>query len=148
MPLSRRTFVRTLGSGSAGLLALPWVAARGAEAAGIDVAGPLAANASLPFAGDGDAIGRAAAPQALRLDSNENPYGAAPAVLDAVRAAMGESNRYAYAPTAALRTALAKANGGLADDQVMLGAGSAEVLRTAVLAVTSATTPVVGAVPT
>jgi histidinol-phosphate aminotransferase len=84
----------------------------------------------------------------MRLDSNENPYGPAPAVIDAVKAALGETNRYPYAPTAALRAALAKANGGLADDQVLLGAGSAEVLRMAVLAFTSASRPLVVAVPT
>ena len=148
MALTRRTFVRTVGTGSAGLLGLPWIAARGAEASAGDPIALLARDGALPFDGDGDALGRTVAPQALRLDSNENPYGPAPAVIDAVRAALGESNRYAYAPTAALRSALARANGGLADDQVMLGAGSAEVLRTAVLAFTSATKPLVVAVPT
>ena len=38
MSVSRRTFVRTVGAGSAGLLGLPWVAARGAEAGGSDFA--------------------------------------------------------------------------------------------------------------
>lgn len=148
MPLSRRSFVRTLGTGSAGMLALPWVAARGAEAGTGGLAATGGAGAPVPFDGDGDVAGRALAPQALRLDSNENPYGPAPAVIEAVRAALGESKRYAYAPTAALRAALAKANGGLAEDQLMLGAGSAEVLRTAVLAFTSGTRPLVVAVPT
>jgi histidinol-phosphate aminotransferase len=146
MPVSRRTFVRTVGAGSAGLLALPWVTARGAEAGTIAVM--PGAPGMAPFEGDGDVAGRVLAPQMLRLDSNENPYGPAPAVLDAVRDALGDCNRYAYAPTATLRTALARANGGLAEDQVMLGAGSAEVLRTAVLAFTSATRPLVVAVPT
>lgn len=145
MPVSRRSFLYSVSTGA---LTLPWVAARGAEAVATTIAAPGAVDVPDPFLGDADVIGRAVAPQALRLDSNENPYGAAPAVLDAVRAALGESNRYAYAPTAALRTALAKANGGLADDQVMLGAGSAEVLRTAVLAFTSATKPLVVAMPT
>ena len=143
MTVSRRSFVRTVGAGSAGLLALPWVTARGAEASG--GAGALLLDA---YEGDGDVAGRLAAGQPLRLDSNENPYGPAPAVVDAIRAALGEANRYPYAQTAALRAAIARANGGLRDDQVALGAGSAEVLRTAVLAFTSATKPLVVAVPT
>ena len=144
MPLSRRSFVRTVSAGSAGLVALPWLTARGAEAA---MALPNALPAQ-PFEGDGDLPGRIGAPAAMRLDSNENPYGPAPAVIDAVKAAFGETNRYPYAPTAALRAALAKANGGLGDDQVLLGAGSAEVLRMAVLAFTSASRPLVVALPT
>jgi hypothetical protein len=80
MPLSRRGFVRTLSIGGAGALGASLVGARGHEALqALD-----AATVPLPPA--------ARAGTALRLDSNENPYGAAPAALDAVRAAFGEAS--------------------------------------------------------
>lgn len=144
MSVSRRSFVRTVGLGSAGLLSIPMVGARGAEAAaGLEARRALA----MPFDGDDDAEGRLLRADALRLDSNENPHGPAAAALAAIRGAI-EPNRYASrSHDVRLRQAIAKSC-GLAEEQVGLGHGSTETLRQAVLAFTSATKPVVVAVPT
>src|SRR5215216_2568475 len=102
MSISRRTFVKRLGAGGAGVLAAPlvpsWVAARGHEAG----------TQQLPPAG------------LVRLDSNENPYGPAPDALGAVRAALGEAGRYPDASVDELRAALA-ATHRVTPESVLLG---------------------------
>jgi len=135
MPLSRRGFVRTLSIGGAGALGASFVGARGHEALrALDAAAlPLP-----PTARTG---------KALRLDSNENPYGAAPAALDAVRAAFVEASRYPGDATATLVEAIAAAH-GVKPENVLLGAGSTEVLRMAVLAFTGRDRALVSAAPT
>jgi hypothetical protein len=67
MALTRRTFLEAVGIGGAGLLTTP----RGAWA------GLLEGTAPAPAA------------RPLLLHNNENPLGPGPAVLDAVRAALG-----------------------------------------------------------
>lgn len=151
MPVSRRSFVRTLGVGSAGSLLAPWITARGQEAlasggasfeltetglAGLDAAERNGALSRLAWPSDAIARARIASPNALRLDSNENPNGPGPAALNAVRAAFGEACRYPDLPTDALRTAVALAH-RVEPDNVILGCGSGEVLRMAVYAFTS-----------
>jgi histidinol-phosphate aminotransferase len=135
MPLSRRTFVRTLSLGGAGALGASLVAARGHEA--------------LAWALDGGA-GQGLRPPpdgALRLDSNENPHGPSAAALDAVRGAFGEAARYPGDATAALAEAVAAAH-GVKRENVLLGVGSTEVLRMAVLAFTARDRALVTAAPT
>ncbi len=133
MAVSRRA-VLGFGRETAGRLSGAgwWVAARGREAA--EAAG-----------------GRAAAVDAdvLQLDSNENPLGPGPHVVEALLAALDDAGRY---PTNArpsmqeLREALAAAH-GVKPEQVVLGAGSGEILRNAVRAFTSPTRPLVTAAP-
>lgn len=130
MPISRRSFVRSIGLGSAGALAWPLVAARGSEA----LAGGLAAPADL-------------APDTIRLDSNENPRGPSGEAMSAIRAALGEAGRYPLASTLELHVALARSFGVHAQN-ISLGCGSTEILRSAVLAFTSPTRHVVVAAPT
>jgi len=135
MALSRRAFVRTLGVGGAGAISGALVAFRGREAlAGIpvDPSGPP----SLPVD-----------PNQIRLDSNENPYGPGPVALDAIRAAFGEASRYPDAPSVDLAAAIAQSH-GVADDHVVAGSGSGEVLRMAAFAFTSASRPLVAGAPT
>ena len=73
MPLSRRTFVRSLGVGGAGALTLPgWLNARGLEAA------TATGTAFDHGAAQGGAV--------IKLDSNENPNGPVPAAMRAVQA--------------------------------------------------------------
>lgn len=131
MTVSRRSFVRALGLGSAGALAVPsWVGARGLEAATAEPWGRADATAA----------------DLIKLDSNENPNGPVPA---ARRAIMDSFRRAALYPSAAeveVREAIARAN-GLGADQVMLGCGSGEILRLAVQAYCSPTRHLVSALP-
>jgi histidinol-phosphate aminotransferase len=133
MSLSRRSFVRSLGVGGAGALTLPtWLNARGLEAAN-------ATGTTLTLDEPNGTI--------IKLDSNENPYGPVPGVMEAV---LGEFKRAALYPARneqPVRDAIAKAN-GLAADRVMLGSGSGEVLRLAVQAFVSPTRHLVAANPT
>ncbi|URK86781.1 histidinol-phosphate transaminase [Rhizobium sp. RCAM05350] len=64
----------------------------------------------------------------VKLNTNENPYGPSPAVLDAIgRAATEDLRRYPDPSALALRQAIARRY-GLETDQVFAGNGSDEVL--------------------
>jgi histidinol-phosphate aminotransferase len=129
MSLSRRTFVRTLGFGTAALSGL--VAARGAEALAWGGAFSLQAYS---------------AGNAIRLNSNENPAGPSPAALDAIRASFDEACRYPVNPSEL--TGRLAAMHGVKDEQILLGCGSGEILRAAVLAFASPAKHLVAAAPT
>jgi histidinol-phosphate aminotransferase len=107
---SRRAFVATLGFAGAGAALSRLVSARGAEA--------LAQS------------GAAATPRGtvIYLDSNENPNGPGPRALDAIRNALSLAHRYPYDEQDALRAAIARQHSVRAGE-VLLGSGSAEVLR-------------------
>ncbi|MDB5049987.1 MAG: Histidinol-phosphate aminotransferase [Fibrobacteres bacterium] len=62
-----------------------------------------------------------------KLGSNENPLGASPKVLEALRAALPRVSLYPDGASRDLRAALAEAH-GLSPDQVLVGNGSDEVL--------------------
>lgn len=132
--LSRRGFLGSLAAGAVGSLAL---AARGHEAwlASLDAA-PASGAAALP-----------AIPSAIRLNSNENAYGAAPAALEGVRAVFSEANRYPFIYDEALIQKVAAFHHAT-KDQILLGCGSTEILRVAANAFTSPTRAVVMADPT
>jgi len=131
MALSRRSFVRTLGVGSAGLWSGALVSARGHEAW---VA--TGAQAAAPASG-----------ALVRLDSNENPLGPGPMAVQAIREALSESNRYPHRVGNALQAGIGSIH-GVKTDQVLTGAGSGEILRIAVQAACSPTRPLVAALPT
>jgi histidinol-phosphate aminotransferase len=124
--VSRRIFVKSLGVGAAAL-----VAGRGREAFG----------ASAP----------ALDPTTILLNSNENPVGPGPAVLEAVRSALGasgdRSGRYPFAQFFGLAETVAKAH-GLAGENVFLGCGSTQLLRTTTDFFTSEDRPLVQPAPT
>ncbi|MDX8401722.1 MAG: histidinol-phosphate transaminase [Mariprofundaceae bacterium] len=65
---------------------------------------------------------------AVKLASNENPYGPSPAALDAARAALAGVHRYPDGDAPALREALA-ARHGVSPDAIVIGNGSNEVLE-------------------
>jgi histidinol-phosphate aminotransferase len=65
---------------------------------------------------------------AIKLASNENPYGPAPSVLDAVTLAAGGVNRYPDHLAVDLRARIASWL-GLAPEQVTVGCGSVGLLR-------------------
>jgi histidinol-phosphate aminotransferase len=142
MSVSRRTFVKTIGVGGAGALAVPLIAARGHEA----LIGDRAVTSGLSTAELRTAL-RKAAPSAIRLDSNENPNGPGAVALDAIRGTLGEASRYPDLPGDALAQAIARLH-GIAPESVVLGCGSGEVLRMAVYAFTAMGRPLVTAAPT
>lgn len=64
----------------------------------------------------------------VKLNTNENPYGPSPRVLDAVRAELGDKLRlYPHPESDGLRAAIARLH-GLTSDHVFVGNGSDEVL--------------------
>jgi histidinol-phosphate aminotransferase len=117
--VSRRSFGR-LAAGAVAAAALPW---KGLEA------GPAA---------DG---------RPIRLSSNENPFGPAPAALEAIRNAFADAGRYPDDPAEELRVSVARMH-GVGEGQVILGAGSGEILKWAAATFTGPGRMLVEAEPT
>jgi len=128
MSLSRRRFVQTVGAGAAGL----WVAGRGREAGLFDLGFEARLNA------------QSSSP--MILASNENPLGPGRAVLDSVRAGFGELGRYQFATTAEVTELIAKKH-GIRPENVLLGSGSTQILRTTTHVFCSRTAPLVAPIP-
>ena len=128
MSLSRRRFVQTVGAGAAGM----WVAGRGREAGLFDLGfeARLSAQGTTP----------------MILASNENPLGAGRAVLDAVRANFGELGRYQFATTAEVTELIAKKH-GIRPENVLLGSGSTQILRSTTHVFCSRTAPLIAPIP-
>lgn len=131
MGLSRRAFFRNVGAGGAGIFAGALLGGRGMEA--------WVGSAGQSPAPDTSAL--------VRLDSNENPEGPGPRTLDAVRAAIGEGNRYPHRAGTSLPDAIAKFH-NVQRANVLAACGSGEILRIAVEAFVSASRPLVTALPT
>ncbi|ODT02172.1 MAG: hypothetical protein ABS52_15140 [Gemmatimonadetes bacterium SCN 70-22] len=136
MPLSRRTFLASVGAAGAGTVvasrsahALAWIASRGREGS---------RDGGQQLTG-GEAI--------IKLDSNENPYGPAADALDAVMRMFSEAPRYPDAHEEALQAAIA-AHHKVGTDAVLLGCGSTEILALATQALTSPTRPLLTVAPT
>ncbi|HET7292511.1 MAG TPA: aminotransferase class I/II-fold pyridoxal phosphate-dependent enzyme [Vicinamibacteria bacterium] len=133
MELSRRSFLDAFGVREAASLSAAFVAARGREAA-------VAEAAAVEAAGD---------PAEIRISSNENPLGPGPAAMEAFTRAFQDAGRY---PTNArpsmgdLREAIARRLSVRAEN-VALGAGSWELLRSAVRLYTSSSRHLVTASP-
>ena len=64
---------------------------------------------------------------AVKLASNENPLGPSPLALEAARGVLSESHRYPDGSGTVLRRALAERH-GVSPDEVVLGAGSCELI--------------------
>lgn len=64
----------------------------------------------------------------LKLSSNENPFGASPAAVEAMGKALSESHRYPSTDHVELRAAIADVH-GLDLDRVICGVGSDEILH-------------------
>lgn len=106
--ISRRKFARLLGAGAAIAVTRP----------ALSVAAPPAASpAAAPSTG-----------AVVRLSSNENPYGPSPKALKAMTDAFDLACRYPDEHADLLIAALAK-NEGVSVDQILLGAGSGEILK-------------------
>jgi histidinol-phosphate aminotransferase len=81
-------------------------------------------------------------PDLVWLNANENPAGPPDCALDAMRAVMANSGRYHYNEFGGIYNAMAKAE-GLTAEQIVVGAGSSEVLHIAVDLFTSPTRPLI-----
>ena len=125
MSLSRRSFVHTVGAGAAGI----FIAGRGREGA---------------FFGEDTLLAQGR--RAILISSNENPLGCHPDVLAAVTGSMGEAGRYAFA-TAEQVTALVAKRHNVKPENVLLGSGSTQILRTCTQVFTSKTSGLVAAIP-
>lgn len=136
MPLSRRSFLASLGAAGAGTVAasrtahaLGWMSARGHEGA------------------RGDAGRLTGATDLIRLDSNENPNGPAADAIDAVMRMFSEAARYPDTHEEALQVAIA-AHHKVSVDSVLLGCGSTEILALATQALTSPSRRLLTVAPT
>ncbi|MFL6207575.1 MAG: histidinol-phosphate transaminase [Pyrinomonadaceae bacterium] len=123
--LSRRSFTRLLGAGTALAALRPIVTLTAPARRLIDTA--------------------TAAP--VRLSSNENPYGPSPMALKAMTDAFGLAWRYPDEHADALTEALAKLH-GIAPERILLGNGSGEILKLCAAALTGAGRRLVVADPT
>jgi histidinol-phosphate aminotransferase len=134
--LTRRKFVETVGIGAAGALTSSWIGARGREDS-VWSALEQRLEAQAPMS-------------VIPLSSNENPLGPSAAVLDAIKKAFGPNGatpgRYSNA-TGDLRDALSKSL-GVTSENLTLGCGSTQILRTATHVYTARTKALVGTIPT
>ncbi len=128
MSLSRRSFLTSVGAGTA------------------------AAALQIPFIGASIAVARTTSTSrsgktGVRLDSNENAYGLAPRVKQAIQEAIGQAHRY---PDAARRefSELVAQKHRVSIEQVLIGCGSVELLQAAARAFTGPKKKVVLASPT
>ena len=135
MALSRRGFVQAVGIGSATALTGAWIGARGREDSIWSAFEPTL---------------EAVAPGMICLSSNENPLGPGKAVMKAVRAAFGEGGRMPGRYSSAggdLIDATAKKL-GVKPENIVLGCGSTQILRTATHLFTAKDKALVGTIPT
>jgi histidinol-phosphate aminotransferase len=135
MALSRRRFVQTVGFGAAGALTGSYIAGRGRENSVWSAFEP-----SL----------QAVEPGMICISSNENPMGPGKTVLDAVHAAFGptgaQPGRYSGSADDLIQAITKKFN--VKPENVVLGCGSTQILRTATHLFTAKDKPLVGTIPT
>jgi len=137
MSLSRRRLFQRFGASP---LQNEWIAARGREAA-------VAEGSALEFA---QAPRGASNATTIRIASNENPLGPGQHVIDVIVGKFPEAGRYPFnarEQEPVLVKALA-GRYGVANNQVVLGPGSGEILSNAVRAFTSPAKPLATAWPT
>ena len=131
MSLSRRSFVQTLGVGAAGA----WIGSRGRE--GSLFGSDLYAQGIQPVQGP--------APSVI-LSSNENPLGCHKDVLAGVRGSFTEAGRYPFATVDEVTELIARKH-KVKKENVLLGSGSTQILRTSTHVFTSKTAGLVAAIP-
>jgi histidinol-phosphate aminotransferase len=133
MSLSRRSFVRTIGLGGAGL-STAFVIGRGREAMAFDGGTPQA----LQPPDDG----------VIHIDSNENARGPGKSSIEALHRAISARVGRGYPPdyVGDLRETIA-ARYNVATDSVIIGTGSGPILEAGVRAFCSASKPLVTASP-
>jgi histidinol-phosphate aminotransferase len=130
---TRRSFFRSLGAALGAWALAPRFAAAGAPVTP-GVVPATRRHTGLP-------------PGAVRIDSNENPYGPSAKALEAMSRSQGIAARYPDALEDEVTAALAKLH-GVAPENVILGCGSGEILRMADMAFLGPGKSVVAAEPT
>src|SRR5687768_4147758 len=135
MALTRRNFVRTVGIGAAGAVTGSFIAARGRE-------NSIWSALEAPL--------HAAQSEVIIISSNENPMGPGPKVLDAIRAAFGAdgSRPGRYSGSSRDLTDALAAKHGVKPDNIVLGCGSTQILRTVTHVFTAKDKPLVATIPT
>ena len=135
MALTRRNFVRTVGLGGAAAHAPSFISARGRE-------NWVWSALETPL--------HAVDPGVIVISSNENPMGPGEKVLDAIRDAFGANGsrpgRYSGAGRD-LIDALAKKH-GVKPENIVLGCGSTQILRSVTHVFTAKDKPLVATIPT
>ena len=86
-------------------------------------------------------------PDTVWLNANENPDGPPEESIQAMSAALAQAGRYCFQELISLRAAISRSE-SLEPQQIVVGAGSSEVLIAATLAFTSADRPLVTSSPT
>ena len=138
MPVSRRGFLQLLRSPEE-VATGAFLSARGLEAHFAEQAQGRAARPPLP-----------PGVEEIRISSNENPLGPGKAALDAILGKFPEAGRYPFNSSpadAALVTSLAD-KFKVKPENIVLGAGSQEILKSAMRAFVSPTKSFVTALPT
>jgi histidinol-phosphate aminotransferase len=133
MSVSRRSFFRNVGFGSAGLLSAPFIIGRGHEAMAFEAAAVQAPD-------DGGVI---------RISSNENARGPGKKTIDALKNTISPRLGRGYPPdhTGTLVDTIAETF-GVKRDHVIVGTGSGPILEAATRAFCSASKPLVTVAPT
>ena len=132
MSLTRRAFMSALGLEEHRAVSIPLIAARGREA----LAATEPRSPAIPPPPDLDEI---------RISSNENPLGPGPSAIKSLRGALDQTRLYpmnARISDSALRERLAK-RFNVKPENIVLAAGSSEILRNAVRAFTGPNEPLV-----
>lgn len=110
-------------------------------------AGMIAAGLTEAAFAQRAAVPGVAPPDTVWINGNEFPEGPPQASVEAMARIIGGSNRYHYQEFPAFYAALA-ASQGLSANQILVGAGSSEILHAAVEAFTSPTVPLITPQPT
>ena len=141
MPVSRRAFLRFIGAADEAAVDGAFLSARGLEDE-LAWAQTQEKRAPRPTPPPGVEV--------IRISSNENPLGPGKAALDAILGRFPEAGRYPFNSSpadAGLVTAIAERNQTKPENLVM-GAGSQEILKSAVRAWVTAERALVTALPT
>jgi histidinol-phosphate aminotransferase len=138
---SRRDFFEVLSGGRAGSGAAEWLAARGHEEYQAQAAQAPEGRRSRPALPPGV--------KAIRISSNENPLGPGKAAIEAIVRKFNEAGRYPFNSTPSDSTLVATIakKFGAKPENIVLGAGSQEILKSSVRAFTSPTRGLVTASP-
>lgn len=135
MALTRRRFVRNAGIGAAGAMATSFISARGRE--------------NFIWSAIEPAV-HAVEPGVICISSNENPVGPGKKVLDAIQAAFGADGgrpgRYSGS-SGDLIDVLARKH-GVKPENIVLGCGSTQILRSVTHVFTAKDKPLVATIPT
>ncbi len=127
--MNRRSFVQRLGVGAVGLSVLEFPVSAAAQAV------PAAKPAAMP-----------AAAAAIRIGSNENPYGPAPSAVEAIARTSLTGNRYPGQWTQTLTNTIAE-KFSVPAEYVLLSGGSGDILKAVVYSYASKTKPFVTGLP-